>query len=393
MLYKPLQRNITVFALVNATSSFSMFHPILALYLAQRLGSVFAVTLIYSAITFGSAVLEIPTGVIADRFGRRLSVILSHFADMIAVVMLAFGQSTLHFVFYAAAVAFASALSSGASDALLYDTLLALGRHGEYQKISGRNGAIGTVAVAIAGLVGGICATYSLRLPVLLSIVPFLGSACLSLLFVEPLRERREPENESHARAALRLIIGQKPLLIFAALLLVFDLTMEPVYQLSQIFLRQNGIPVAMFGAITCIVMALRSCAALYGYVLAERIGKRPTLFLAMTLSSVLTWTATLLSGWTAAAALILVYTLFGILHPLMSHILNGYLHSRSRATALSIINLASSLGLSVMIPLMGYLSDHAGIRTAYRICAASLIVIVALQNLPGKKSLRPEAA
>lgn len=386
MLYKPLHRNIVIAYVVTFTSSFALFHPILALYLTQQLHSIFAVTLIYALITFGSAVLEIPTGVIADRFGRKISVVLSRFVDVLAVALLAFGHTPMHFVFYALAVACTAALCSGASDALVYDTLLAADRRSDYHKIVGRISAIGTSGAAVASLLGGICAAYSLRLPAVLTLIPFVVSAVVSLFFIEPPRETLTHGKKSHVAAAIRMIFGQKPLLLLVASSLIFDLTMEPIYQLSQIFFEQNLIPVGMFGVITCIVMALRSCGAFYGHNITAKLGQRTTLLLMIVASFTLTWTATLLHGWIAAVPLMLVYVLFGIIYPLMSDLLNGYLHSHSRATALSMINLVSSLGLTITVPLMGYLADGIGIRVAYRMFVTFLIVILVLQSLPKRR-------
>ena len=175
------------------------------------------------------------------------------------------------------------------------------------------------------------------------------------------------------------MIFGQRTLLFLVASSLIFDLTMEPIYQLSQIFFEQNAIPVTMFGVITCVVMALRSCGAFYGHALTTKLSQHLSLLLVIVLSFVLTWTATLLHGWIAAVPLMCVYILFGIIYPLMSDLLNGYLQSHSRATALSMINMVSSLGLTITVPLMGYLSDNMGIRMAYRVFVSCLIVILLL--------------
>jgi hypothetical protein len=49
-------------------------------------------------------------------------------------------------------------------------------------------------------------------------------------------------------------------------------------------------------------------------------------------------------------------------------------------------INLVSSLGLTITVPLMGYLADDIGIRMAYRMFVTCLIVILVLQSLPKKQ-------
>jgi MFS family permease len=75
-----------------------------------------------------SFLMEVPTGAVADRFGRKVSVALGGF--LLATATLLYGAVPRLAVFVAAEALFAVAIAliSGADEALAYDSLLASGR-------------------------------------------------------------------------------------------------------------------------------------------------------------------------------------------------------------------------------------------------------------------------
>ncbi len=97
--------------------------------------------------------LEIPTGWFADRFGNRRSLILGSLVQVAGMICcwLADGMSGLFLA--CALVAIGDAFRSGADQALLYRSCVALGREGDFQKIEARSRAV--QVIALAGLIVG----------------------------------------------------------------------------------------------------------------------------------------------------------------------------------------------------------------------------------------------
>ena len=98
--------------------------------------------------------LEVPTGWVADRLGHRLSLIIGSFVQVCA--MLVFWQAATPPALLASSllVALGDAFRSGADEALLYRSCVALGREGEFQAIEARTRSIGLIALTML-LVGG----------------------------------------------------------------------------------------------------------------------------------------------------------------------------------------------------------------------------------------------
>lgn len=108
-------------------------------------------------------VLEVPTGVVADRWGRRPALLLATASTALGCALLAVATAWPVFVVGQVLLAVGMAAMSGADSAFLYDTLVALDatdRHGALEAEAQRRGL---VATAVAALVGGIAGAIDLR--------------------------------------------------------------------------------------------------------------------------------------------------------------------------------------------------------------------------------------
>src|SRR6185503_1543708 len=119
---------------------------------------------IYSAVI---VLAEVPTGVFADRFGRRRSMLLGALA-MVGACMLALQAHDFPtFAIAEALGALSIALCSGADTAYLYDLLAAHDRTHEYPRRESAASAWHLIGSAIAFAGGGLLADIDLALPYL----------------------------------------------------------------------------------------------------------------------------------------------------------------------------------------------------------------------------------
>ena len=97
--------------------------------------------------------LEVPTGWFADRFGNRRSLILGSLIQVAGMICCWLADGIPGLVLACLLVAVGDAFRSGADQALLYRTCVAIGREGEFQRIEARSRAV--QVVALAGLIVG----------------------------------------------------------------------------------------------------------------------------------------------------------------------------------------------------------------------------------------------
>src|SRR5262249_12610670 len=103
---------------------------------------------------FCNFLLEVPTGTVADFYGRKMSLVLS--CVMGSAAVLVYGSMPVFAVFFVAEVLFSISwtLQSGADEALVYDTLLHLGREGEAKPLFARLESYKLAGIVVGSLLG-----------------------------------------------------------------------------------------------------------------------------------------------------------------------------------------------------------------------------------------------
>jgi MFS family permease len=99
--------------------------------------------------------VELPTGWFADRFGHRASLILGSFIQVAGMLWCWLGEGISGLVTASVLVALGDGFRSGAPQALLYRTCLALDREELFQRIEARTTAVETCALVGLVLAGG----------------------------------------------------------------------------------------------------------------------------------------------------------------------------------------------------------------------------------------------
>ena len=195
-MYEPrrFQRNIRVYYLFMASTGFMIFLPVWIIYLMDGRGlSLTEVGIIESFFWLTIIIGEVPTGAIADRFGRRVSLALGAMLFAISTVIFAMADSFSLLLGSYLVMGVGMTLYSGAGDALLYDTLRVLGRTGEYERHAGRSHGLFWGMMVLATAIGGPVAYFlGYSATILVSSGFFVVSAFAAMLLREP--PRRESD-------------------------------------------------------------------------------------------------------------------------------------------------------------------------------------------------------
>jgi MFS family permease len=155
----------------------------------------------YSLFVF---LLEVPTGTVADRFGRKWSLVLGALFSGAAFMM--FGLVRSYPLFFVAnfLCAVGATCISGADQALLYDTLLVANRSDEGRRVLSRYQAIENTGLLVGFPLGSLLAGAAiLPRPQSLALVFFLSGVMFALSAV-PLLFVTEPARAEPLRNPLR---------------------------------------------------------------------------------------------------------------------------------------------------------------------------------------------
>lgn len=136
-----------------------LVYPVYPLLFSKAGLSLSQISLLLAIWSVPVVLLEIPSGVLADRWNRRYLLIISGVLRTLCFTIWLV-LPPLFFVFALGFLAWgtAEALSSGAEEALLFDSLKLEGRQEAFETIYGRGMGTASVAVALSCFTGGFVA-------------------------------------------------------------------------------------------------------------------------------------------------------------------------------------------------------------------------------------------
>ena len=284
---KGIEGNIGKFFLYRLLFEFQMFVPIWVIFLQEEHGlSLTQVTFVDLAFWLTVALAEVPTGVIADTWGRKHSMGMAVVLMAIGVGLFALAPSLPLFILANIIWAIAFTCDSGAALAFFYDSLRAAGRAEEFIALRSRLQIVEHLAFAASSALGGIVATVSLGLPFLLYVALMLPALALVWGFEEP---PREPVSNGKTAGYLTIIrsaghmIRTQPGLQYA--LLYSGLLPLAGFMVTIVFLQPHaralGLPLAGMGLLLGAWRLIRIAGAAISPWLVVRCGETLVLHMA----------------------------------------------------------------------------------------------------------------
>jgi MFS family permease len=332
--------------------------------------------------TAGMVLFEVPTGIVADTIGRRMSYLLGTLtlagSSLIYVLLWQIEAPFWQWAVVSMLLGLGFTFFSGAVEAWLVDALTATGFTGELETVFGR-GQIVTGAAMLTGSVAGgfIAAQASLGVPFVLRgvvLIVMFGVAFRLMHDVGFTPEKGgRPLTEMRKIASASIEYGWrvpsvKWLMVEA--LFTGGVGIYAFYALQPYLLELYGDPQAY--QIAGLVAAIVAGAQILGGVAAPRIRRlfhRRTSALIVTagLSVVTLGLIGIIESFWAVIGLIVVWgLLFAATMPIRQTYLNGMIPSRQRATILSFDSMMTSTGGVWTQPVLGRAADAWGYAPSY---------------------------
>ena len=149
-----LKQNIIKLYMLKSVTWFMVAMPIIILFFQENNFSLTEIMLLQALYSFSVAIFEIPSGYIADIFGRKKSIVISTILSFTGYLLFCFNDTFYIFCMAEILIGIGASMISGSDSALLYDTLIETKNKQDYTKIEGRNYAIGNFSEATAGILG-----------------------------------------------------------------------------------------------------------------------------------------------------------------------------------------------------------------------------------------------
>jgi MFS family permease len=386
------------------TLSAALIWGVNTLFLLSAGLSFLEVFIANAAFSAGMVVFEIPTGVVADTLGRRVSFLLS-----VSVL----GVTTLMYVGLAQVEAGVVAFSlvsvlmglgftfySGAMEAWLVDALHATGYHGLLDRVFARGQQITGAAMLVGTVGGGLLGQIDLSIPYVVRAVLLAAVFVVAYLVMHDIgfTPRRVTASElpgevaRNARAGVEFGWRQRSLrLLMLASAVQSGFMMWGFYASQPYLLELLDSDAVWIAGFVAAGVALATIAGNQIVRFASRYcGRRTTLLVAA--GAVETCAAVGMgltsSFWVAFPALLLVMGSTGVTGPVHSAYLHQVVPSEQRATVVSFDSMLSSVGgVGGQIGL-GVLGEARSIASAFVVgglaTAGALPLLARLRRLGG---------
>jgi len=378
---------IVRFSLYGFLKNQRYFEPFLLLALLQMGLSFFEIGLLVAFRELATNVMEIPSGAIADLYGRRRSMVISFAAYIVGFLIFGFAGSVAPLFGAMFFLAVGDAFRTGTHKAMIFTWLRLRGRSDERTKVYGFTRSWSKIGSAVSALVaaGFVLVADSYTLVFFFAVVPY------ALNIVNFLGYPAELEGEAdgspgprdvimHLGAAFRSAIDLRPL----RRLIVESMAFEGVFHAVKSYLQPVLVVLAvslfstaaiggdlsevqrsalLVGPVYFVLHLLSSAASRNAHRVADLAGseERATRWIWAAYTAV--FALALVAGWwEVTAALIVAFVLLHVLQDMWRPVLmarfDTYGDEAQAATVLSIESQAQRFATMLLAPLIGLAID-----------------------------------
>jgi MFS family permease len=381
--------------------------PVYPLFLLSRGLDLLQMQLVLATFLLSVFLLEVPTGAVADVFGRKVSFLLSCVVRAGAFALYSVADSFTDCLIAEVIDAVGMTLATGALDAWAVDGMRAEGYDGPVDRLFARAQMLTRALMVVGGVAGGYLASLDFAYAWLAAATLFAITGVIALVMMHDDRPSRAAVKPTGPRPTVlrTMAIGlatvrQAPVLTLLCVV-SFGLAFggAPAHMLWQPRLQElSGQGVWLMGWI----WALINLVTLFGSWILPRLlahtAREHILFVTTILrGAFLAFAAASTSFNPALIGYLMAELGFGVTEPILQAWMNDHIASEQRATVLSVRSMFGTLGGAIGLTCLGFVSRDYGIPIAWTACAAIFALtapgFVALGRAAGVLRIKQAAA
>lgn len=389
-----IKRNVKIDYVYSFMKNFDISSAIWVLYMVYKGLPLWQIGIVEGIFHLTSFLFEVPSGALADLFGRKNVIIAGRICSAVSAIINLFSNNILGFSIGFIISALGYNLNSGSEEALVYDSLKQAGCEKSYLKVNSRLNLIIEVSQGLSTFVGGLLAEYSYVYCYVTVIIISLLSLIPCFMFEEPLIKEENNREETisirkHFELCYNIIKNNKKIikiLIYFPVVFTFDTVVYFYGQQYFSILGCNKIEISL-------IMLLGGISACIGAITCEKVigvFKDKTKYVASIFMGI---SIVFISGKSLVISVIFFAVMNyvnSLLYPIQSTSLNKLIPSEQRATIISIDSMIFSLCMICMFPLCGLIADKFDLHITFLVLGiVQILLIILLVNK--KRSITSE--
>ena len=329
--------------------------------------------------------LDIPAGLLADRWSRRGLLICSVTFMGLASIVMGTSYDFTHYLIGYIILALYMVCSSGTYHALVYDVAHTEGRAHLYSRIMGKAYALFLCGAGVANIASGLIGQVDLRVPFWLTLIPCAINILVILSITEPTFHKRAQQANLLAqfgratKTIMQMVLLRSLVLIYAGFA-VSEVFKQDYSQLYFLIFNNSAFWLGLFWAAYAFMWAI-------GNAIAYRLASQLHLLIIFSLSA-----PVILAVWHSPWALIIFMAQVitaAAAHILIETQLQNVTPSAVRASVLSVLGTSERL---VRIPAslaLGWLIAQLDMFTAIGVVASLSLIALIYWLLFGARHLK----
>lgn len=325
--------------------------------------------------------LEIPSGIFSDKFGRKLTLCIAFLSFIFAWMSLFYAKDFVSFIPYQIFFAIGTSFISGTYESYIFEELKMNGLEHSYKEILANIESYKFIAMALSGILASIIYKFSNFYVILILTIIFSIIAAFIIFLIDS-HKKIEEKNERHEKLftlkySINIIFKEENINLIILESIIFSWIISSFFHFNQIMLKENGFPVYLNGIYITSIFLL-SAVIMKNYKSIEN--KFNNSYSIVILSNIVIIIGLFLlpiinNGYILASIWILMFVFRYLRNPAISNIINNNLIDETRATILSFISLIENLGGILISPVFGYI--YSCTHGVYLVSYFSAIVII----------------
>ncbi len=388
--------NIYSLYLIKLSKWLMLIMPIVALFYSDNGLDDFDIYILQGVYSLSVAILEIPSGYMADVLGRKKSLVIGSLLGTLGYGVYSLSSGFYGFLWAEIILGLGGSFISGSDSAMLYESLAAMDKKGWYFRLEGRITSLGHFAETAAALCGGfIAVSLSYRAVYISQTLVAALAIPAALLLLEPPRggEITRP-SLSHILAVCReSLVSDKKLSATLLLSSIIGTSTLCMAWTAQVYFVNMGLSEK---EITPLWVGLNLTVGLVAAFAARIVSKTGKPMAIFTIIIVIPGAYILLGVLPLAAALLVLFVFYGVrgfATPLLKDLVNRYCASETRATVLSLRSMVIRVSFAILGPFIGHLSAGYSLALALKISGVILLILSLLAGLFLFRSLADDLA
>lgn len=361
------------------------------LYFATIITSLFAIAegMTLSQVVFAQGLyslsviaMEVPTGIVADKFGRKISVGLGYLMSCVGIGLFVLNPSVILLYVMRFIQATGSTLISGASEALLFEASKEQGLN--YKKQSSIALSNRVLGLCAAGIIAGVAFERFDQASFVPLMVATMVVQVAAALLAFSVKEKRDPAESQAASEAKVWSMLSDTVSLMRNNKTIFGLTMFGLlaacneyflYQTYGPYFETNGVSNFWVGAAFSLGLLLNFGLQRNIYRIENHLSLEKALVL-IKLTAAAGYLGLALATRSTVLVIVLISTIgiFNVERPLISDYANQEISNRIRVTVLSGMTLMSRITKALLTFVIGGIIVHNPVTTGYYISGLYMV-------------------